>query len=353
MIIYLASTFILELGVAVLYYYEQRHTILRELQDEMVAYTSLSRDGSAVEHFEDFSIEVEPSRSHQYPKFYEDNASFVNISCANKFYPEQVFIVSADKKIINTKLMVLIQKIFFLMATGFTLFFGVAYYLARLSIRPIVQANKMVDTIVEDIVHDLNAPMTAIAMNCESLIKNVENAKNIKKIERIETSNQTIRFLYNNLQLLLDKPFTLKIEEVDVVGLLQKRIEFFLELHPEALFKTNFEPLSVQADFYALERVLDNILSNAIKYSQPSPRIEVRTQNNTIVIQDNGIGIKNCSKIFERHHREIQGMECSKGLGLGLSIVQKLCVEMKIAISLQSEYQKGSRFMLSFSNHNK
>ena len=348
MIIYLTSTFILELGVAVLYYYEQRGNIVRELQDEMIAYTSLSRDGNVIEHFEKYSIDIEPAKRYQYPKFYEDTTGFVNISCASKFYPDKVFIVSADKEIIQTKVKALIQKILLLMATGFTLFFGVAYYLARLSIRPIFQASKMVDMIVEDIVHDLNAPMTAIAMNCESLIKNVENAKNIKKIERIETSNATIRFLYNNLQLLLDKPFTLKIEEVDVVDLLQKRIEFFSELHPETLFEINFEPLSVHADFYALERVLDNILSNAIKYSQPSPHIKVTTQNNTLIIQDNGIGIKDCSKIFERHHREIQGMECSKGLGLGLSIVKKLCVEMKIAISLQSEYQKGSRFMLSF-----
>lgn len=352
MLIYMASTFILELGVSVLYFYEQRHTILRELQDEMIAYTSLSRDGNAIEHFEDFSIEIEPSRRHQYPKFYEDQENFVNVSCASKFYPEKVFVVTADKKIIQEKVAALIKKITFLMGIGFVLFFGVAYYLARLSIRPIVQASKMVNTIVEDIVHDLNAPMTAIAMNCESLINSTQESKNIKKIERIETSNKTIRFLYNNLQLLLDKPFALKNEPIDMVTLLEKRLEFLSELHPEVQFVTSFEACVVYADTHAMERIIDNLLTNAIKYSQPNPIIHVATTPWHVTIEDNGIGIQDCSKIFERHYREIQGMECSNGLGLGLSIVKKLCTQMQIEISLDSEYKQGSRFSLVFKKMN-
>lgn len=348
MLIYMTSTFLLELGVAILYFFEQRSHIVRELQDEMIAYTSLSRDGNVIEHFEDYTIDIEPSRRHQYPKFTEEKDAFVSVSCASKYYPEKVFIVTAEKSLIDEKLHKLILKIAFIMFIGFLLFLGVAYYLARLSIRPITQAGKMVDTVIEDIVHDLNAPMTSISMNCESLISSLKGQKSIKKVERIESSNKTIRFLYNNLQLLLDKPFTLKNEKIDVGELLLERIELLSQLHPEAKFETSFESLEFYADRYALERVLDNLLSNSIKYSQPDPFIKVKTHKMKLTIEDNGIGIQDCSRIFERHYREMQGAECSNGLGLGLSIVKKLCEQMQISIELKSEYKKGSIFTLSF-----
>ncbi|MDY0121242.1 MAG: HAMP domain-containing sensor histidine kinase [Sulfurimonas sp.] len=348
MLIYMVSTFILELGVATLYFFEQRTHIVRELQDEMIAYTSLSRDGNAIEHFEEYSIDIEPARRHQYPKFYEDKKSFVSVSCASKFYPEKVFIVTAEKSLIEHKINELLKKVAFLMFIGFVLFFGVSYYLARLSIRPITQAGKMIDTVVEDIVHDLNAPMTSIAMNCESLETNLQDEKNIKKVHRIQSSNKTIRFLYNNLQLLLDKPMPLNSENVDVADILNKRIEFLAQLHPEAAFEISLEPFEFFTDKYALERVIDNILTNSIKYSQPHPLIKIRSQERSVIIEDNGIGIKDCSKIFERHYREIQGANCSGGLGLGLSIVKKLCTQMDITIELHSEYKKGSSFKLTF-----
>ncbi|MEF3191848.1 MAG: hypothetical protein K6347_04780 [Campylobacterales bacterium] len=192
MLIYLISTFTLSLGVAILYFFEQRSAIVRELQDEMIAYTSLSRDGNTIEHFEDFSIDIEPSRRHQYPKFIEEEDVFVAISCASKYYPDQVFVVTADKSIIDSKIDQLLKKIAILMGIGFLLFFGVAYYLARLSIRPITQTSKTIDSVIEDIVHDLNAPMTAIAMNCESLKNLLSEEKIVKKISRIEKSNKMI-----------------------------------------------------------------------------------------------------------------------------------------------------------------
>lgn len=353
MLIYMISTFFLVLGVATLYFFEQRSHVVRELQDEMIAYTSLSRDGNVIEHFEDYTIDIEPARRHQYPKFTEEKDAFVSVSCASKYYPEKVFIVSADKSLIQEKLQELLQKIVFLMFVAFVLFLGVAYYLARLSIRPITQANKIVETVIEDIVHDLNAPMTSISMNCESLFHNLENEKNRKKVQRIQSSNKTIRFLYNNLQLLLDKPFTLKNELIDVVELVEKRVEYMSELHPQARFETSLKPLEFYGDRYALERVIDNLLSNSIKYSQPDPYIILTSGAMELIIEDNGIGIKDCSKIFERHYREIQGADCSGGLGLGLSIVKKLCSEMQISIGLKSKYQEGSTFVLSFLKNEK
>lgn len=346
MLIYMISTFFLELGVAVLYFIDQRNIVVRELQDEMIAYISLSRNGNNDIKNNNFKLEVQPSKHYNYPLFKEDKEQYVSVTCASKYQPDSVFIVTANKSIIHQKLYLIVSKIAFIMGIGFLLFLVTAYYLARLSIRPIENSRKVVDSVIEDILHDLNAPMTSISMNCESLLKNLENEKNIKKVQRIESANKTIHFLYNNLQLLLDKPFAIENETIDVAELLKRKIDFLSEIHPEAKFTSSLEHLEFYGDKHSFERVIDNLFSNSLKYAQPSPLIKVRIKHNKLIIEDNGIGIKDCSKIFERHHREDEGIECSGGLGLGLSIVKKICMQMNIQIELQSENKQGTIFTL-------
>lgn len=342
------TSFILFAVVAVMYFFDQRHIVLRELQDEMIAYISLSRNGNNTVKNNTFTLDLQPSKHYQYPIFYEDkkNAEYVSITCASKYQPDHVFIVSADKSVINTKLRSVIIKISSIMGIGFLLFLGLAYYLARISIRPIEQSRNMVDHVIEDILHDLNAPMTAISINCESLENVLEGEKERKKVERIVKSNKTIRFLYNNLQLLLDRPLPLKKELFDVSEILADRIAFYSDLNPEARFESALEPFDCIGDSTAFERIIDNLLSNAIKYSQPNPAIFITGIKGKIIIEDNGIGIEDCNEIFVRHYREIQGAACACGLGLGLSIVKKLCDQMGISIELESRQHKGSRFIL-------
>jgi len=348
MSIYMITSFILFAVVAVMYFFDQRHMVLRELQDEMIAYISLSRNGNNTVKNHGFTLDLQPSKHYQYPIFYEDikKNEYVSITCASKYQPDHVFIVSADKSVINTKLRSVIIKISSIMGIGFLLFLGLAYYLARISIRPIQQSRDMVDHVIEDILHDLNAPMTAISINCESLESVLEGEKERKKVERIVKSNKTIRFLYNNLQLLLDRPLPLNNVSFDVAEILADRIAFYSDLHPEARFESTLESVFCDSDSAAFERVIDNLLSNAIKYSQPDPEISVSCVKGKIIIEDNGIGIEDCNEIFVRHYREIQGAACACGLGLGLSIVKKLCDQMGIAIELESRQHKGSRFTL-------
>lgn len=342
------TSFILFAVVAVMYFFDQRHIVLRELQDEMIAYISLSRNGNNTVKNNHFILDLQPSKHYQYPIFYEDQQKnvYISITCASKYYPDHVFIVSADQSVINTKLRSVIIKISSIMGIGFLLFLGLAYYLARISIRPIEQSRKMVDHVIEDILHDLNAPMTAISINCESLESVLEGEKERKKVDRIVRSNKTIRFLYNNLQLLLDRPIPLKKESFDISEILEDRISFYRDLHPESSFEISLSSVQWIGDSIAFERIIDNILSNAIKYSQPDPHIAVICDNEKVLIEDNGIGIDDCNAIFVRHYREIQGAACACGLGLGLSIVKKLSDEMGIQIELESHQPKGSRFIL-------
>ena len=98
-----------------------------------------------------------------------------------------------------------------------------------------------------------------------------------------------------------------------------------------------------------LYRIIDNNISNAIKYSKDSSNIEIflHKENNKIklMFKDEGIGIKDKSKIFERYYR---GDKITGGFGIGLSIVKNICVKNKIEIKVESQVNKGTTFIYLF-----
>ena len=98
-----------------------------------------------------------------------------------------------------------------------------------------------------------------------------------------------------------------------------------------------------------LYRIIDNNLSNAIKYSKDSSNITISLQKeqNSIKLgfKDEGVGIKDSSKIFERYFR---GDKITGGFGIGLSIVKNICEKNGIKIEVKSQINKGSSFMYIF-----
>jgi signal transduction histidine kinase len=104
-------------------------------------------------------------------------------------------------------------------------------------------------------------------------------------------------------------------------------------------------------DFSRLElsRIIDNTLSNAIKYSKNQTIITINLykKDRQIYLQicDEGKGIKEKEKIFERYYR---GDKISGGFGIGLSIVKNICDKNGVKIELESTLKKGSSFTFVF-----
>ena len=109
----------------------------------------------------------------------------------------------------------------------------------------------------------------------------------------------------------------------------------------------NAHAYSVYADTVQVERVIANLLDNAIKYTGKGGKISIVLTNreNEILVQitDTGVGIskENIPHIFEAFYRVKRD---SKGLGLGLSIVRKIVEANGGKIWVESERGKGSRF---------
>ena len=99
--------------------------------------------------------------------------------------------------------------------------------------------------------------------------------------------------------------------------------------------------------------VIVNILDNAIKYSPESPIIDIYTENVKdfviIKIKDHGSGISKTAqkRIFEKFYREHTGdLHDVKGHGLGLSYVKRIIEDHSGQISVESEKDKGSTFII-------
>ncbi|MEM5584480.1 MULTISPECIES: PAS domain-containing hybrid sensor histidine kinase/response regulator [unclassified Roseibium] len=107
--------------------------------------------------------------------------------------------------------------------------------------------------------------------------------------------------------------------------------------------------LSVRTDRRLLRRLLQNLVSNALKYTQQG-RVLVgcRRRGNRVVVEihDTGMGIPQSKQkaIFQEFHRLDDGMRVAKGLGLGLSIVERISHVLNHPVALRSETDKGSCF---------
>lgn len=118
------------------------------------------------------------------------------------------------------------------------------------------------------------------------------------------------------------------------------------------------EPLSVQADPVALGQVLDNLLSNALKFSEPQKNIWVSVSNDesdedcvVIQIKDEGPGFteEDKSKLFQRFVRLSASPTAGEtSAGLGLSIAKRFIELMGGRIALESETGEGAKFILAF-----
>lgn len=229
-------------------------------------------------------------------------------------------------------------KIFKFSIVIFFLLLVISLGFAIYSLRPMKEALHLLEDFLKDLIHDLNTPATSILLNSRLLRKRGD----FEEIERIELSAKTISSLYKNLELITPNSIT-KDESVFVEELINKKIEVLHKLYPNIEFIKNLENLEIKNNTNAVERIIDNILTNACKYNKKNGQVIISIKNKTLIIEDTGIGIKNTKKVFQRYYKENE-----TGLGIGLSIVKQLCDTLDIKISIESKEAEGTQVKLVF-----
>lgn len=218
----------------------------------------------------------------------------------------------------------------------FLLFISVGF--ALYSLRPMKEALHLLEDFLKDLIHDLNTPATSILLNSKLL----KRRGDFEETERIELSAKTISSLYKNLELITPKQIS-KTEEVSLSKLVDEKIEILQKLYPKIKFNKNMQNVFIKSNKNAMERIIDNLLTNACKYNKKNGEVNISASEQKLIIEDSGIGIKNVKKVFQRYYKENE-----TGLGIGMSIVKQLCDILDINISITSVIDKGTKIELTF-----
>lgn len=243
-------------------------------------------------------------------------------------------------------------KLLFLMLIAVSTLFVVYLYLIRLFERPLVRINENLDRFIKDSIHEINTPLSIITVNVELFC--MMHGDN-KHLLRIKAAAKSLSNLYSDMEYLIKQgQGVFSKERVDIGEALGQRVEYFTEIADmkNIVFKTDIDSgCKTLINQTKLLRLIDNNLSNAIKYSHENSKIEIALKKISddraaMSFKDYGVGIEKPEKIFDRYYRE----ELSKGgFGLGLNIVKNICDDEGVAVEVVSKVDWGSEFRYIFS----
>ena len=212
---------------------------------------------------------------------------------------------------------------------------------ALYALKPLKDALDLTEEFIKDILHDFNTPLTTLRLNLSILQKDLKGNKNL---QRAKNTIETLLRLQSNLRAYLHT-HTLQKEEFYLDTLLKERIDMVASSYPDIKVMQQLPHIKLLCNKDAFIRIFDNIFSNALKYNKQDGWVSVRLENNNLIIEDSGKGIRNTKKIFERCYKEQD-----RGIGIGLHIVKKLCDELNIDIAIESDINSGTKFYLNISN---
>ncbi|MEA3353120.1 MAG: HAMP domain-containing sensor histidine kinase [Campylobacterota bacterium] len=234
---------------------------------------------------------------------------------------------------------------------AFLFMFGIGYFLLNLFLRPLKDALMLLDRFIKDTTHELNTPVSTIVTNMEMIDTDTIDEKTAKKIKRIDIGAKTISNIYQDLTYLtLNNKIISQDESLDIAKTAQQRVEYFKTIAQGKMvdirLEINDHPVLV-IDKNKFSKLLDNLISNAIKYNKIKGTIRVSVNSNNITVQDTGIGIEKekISRMFERYTRFNKS---AGGFGIGLSIVSIICDEYNLDINIESELKKGTKVTVSW-----
>lgn len=227
--------------------------------------------------------------------------------------------------------------------------FIISYLIIKSLLKPYIETSTRMNNFFDDVMHELKTPLGIMQLNIEGLSSKYKD----KRLNRSLAALSTLSTLYDDLEYLIkNKTITYTIEQLNFSTFLEDRISYFDALSSSKEIKLIS---SIQKDIFItmnrveLQRVIDNNITNAIKYSYPKHPIYISLtqENNTILfkVKDEGVGIKELDKIFMRHYR---GDIFKGGFGIGLSIVKSICEKYFIKIEVVSKEKEGSEFLYIF-----
>jgi two-component system, OmpR family, sensor kinase len=240
----------------------------------------------------------------------------------------------------------------FMFITVTVLIFGLILYLllSKSIFEPIFKSDENLQKTVKETLHEINIPISTIQLNTQMLQKAIEDEKSLKRLKRIKLASNELLKLYENMEYQIKK----EIDKVDITAfdlkeLVYKSLNKFDDLKKDIKIDVKVDNLELTSDKNGFEKMIDNLISNALKYNlKENGLIKIELNNNLLTIFNKGkeIDTKNLFIIFERYFQEDSSHD---GFGLGLAMVKDFCDKNKIGIKIEPK-KDGNSFILNLTN---
>jgi len=225
---------------------------------------------------------------------------------------------------------------------------GWGYVLFTLIFAPKKQMEETLTALTNNIIHELNIPLATIKANSTMLKKQMKDEKSLRRIERIEDAGERLKKLYDELVYSIHKEMhTIEKEKFDLAKIVEERVAIFQE-QKRNTFHLRIESYEIEVDKIGFEQMLDNIVTNAMKYSEKEKPVTITLDQDSLRIKDEGVGMSP-TELLRVHERYYQADEHKDGEGIGLSLVKTYCDEEGIDIHIQSEKGEGTCVSLDLS----
>ncbi|MBF0352304.1 MAG: hybrid sensor histidine kinase/response regulator [SAR324 cluster bacterium] len=224
------------------------------------------------------------------------------------------------------------------------------------------ELNAMKDRFFSIIAHDLKNPLSGIAGVSAMMMKQSQTMKEEKKNQLIQMIHESAQNSFNLLENLLlwarsqkdelkFNPVTLDLSKMihDCTAFLENMAQ---HKHIELLHELK-ESCNAVADYDMILTVIRNLISNAIKFTEPNGTITISCEESAdsmiLSVKDSGIGMQpeDLEKLFNLDTVSKIGTSKEKGSGLGLVLCKEFVEKNGGKIWVNSEFQKGSEFFFS------
>ncbi|MCH9814719.1 MAG: HAMP domain-containing histidine kinase [Epsilonproteobacteria bacterium] len=287
---------------------------------------------------------------HNYEEGLHMEKAYVHLVKKLKEPIQNIYYISAEDASMQTSIDNLKYLIFatIFISSIFIAFIG--YLLSKLLLKPVKEKIAHIDHFIKDSAHEINTPVTALLMSVSALKK--KGLSEEKLLRHITISSKQISDIYNSLSHIAFSDIQQRNEIVkfDLKTEVQKSITFYAEIAQakQITIQNELNPCYIEMDRESASKLVNNLLSNAVKYSHHGKIVTVTLKDHKLTIEDRGIGIskKDQEEILKRYKR---GTDAVGGFGIGLDIVNEICKEYDLTLTIQSQLNQGSTFQLDFS----
>lgn len=263
----------------------------------------------------------------------------------------------------ETKLARVLYFLVFLLLTATTIYIVFTIYKLRHKVEVEQLITNMKLKFFTDISHELRTPLTLISSPVDNILKNYTLEPDIKEqLSLVQSNTQRMLRLVNQIldfRKIQNKKMKLKVEEFALGGFVGEICVNFKKIAIEKGIELSFDDLSdeqnVWADKDKVEKMIYNLLANAIKFTPRGKKVSViivKIGSNILVkVSDQGIGVskEKVKNIFERFVSiDTSNLNFQPGTGIGLSLSKELAELHKAELTVESVEGAGATFTVTF-----